>query len=50
MQHMYNRFTAYKGRLNSASGELIRNIRSGKMFPNAGPNNNEAHGLVKVTC
>lgn len=41
-------FSKYQGRLNHATQSLVDNVKMGKKWPDAGVNDDQAHGLVKV--
>ncbi|GMH44933.1 hypothetical protein BSKO_12890 [Bryopsis sp. KO-2023] len=48
-KHLFESFKKYNGRLNSASKDMVRNLESGKQFPEAGAVNDEAHSIVKAS-
>mmetsp|Transcript_46777 Transcript_46777/g.119337 ORF Transcript_46777/g.119337 Transcript_46777/m.119337 type:complete len:428 (-) Transcript_46777:73-1356(-) len=47
-QALYRGFKAYGGRLNSASTKLVQAVDRGCAYPDCAPQDDQAHGLVKV--
>jgi hypothetical protein len=41
-------FSSYEGYVNSASKTLVRNVKEGKLYPDAAARDDQAHSLIKV--
>ena len=49
LQHLYDFFKAYSGRLNTTAKTVIVNVEAGRVFPHTGHDQDvQAHAIVKV--